>query len=61
MELLKDIAANWPEILLGLSSALGAFSALLAALYTVSLQIKGDQPDKAIKFLLDFTEKYSKK
>lgn len=41
--------------------ALGAFVALLGALYALFLKIPGEQPDKAIKALYDFTVKFSKK
>jgi len=40
---------------------LGAASSLLAGLYTIALLIPGEQPDKAIKSLMDLTEKLSRK
>lgn len=42
-------------------SAIGALAAFLAALYAIALVIPGEQPDKAIKALLDLTTKISKK
>lgn len=40
---------------------LGAVTAILGGIYTISLIIPGDQPDKAIKAILDLTQKFSKK
>jgi hypothetical protein len=34
---------------------------LLTAAYLIALKIPGDQPDKFIKSVLDFTERHSKK
>lgn len=42
-------------------AALGAFTAFLGALYALCVVIPGEQPDKAIKALLDFTIRFSKK
>jgi hypothetical protein len=39
----------------------GAVTALLGAVYSICLLIPGDQPDKTIQAILDFTKKFSKK
>ena len=40
---------------------IGMLTGLLTSIYTISLAIPGEQPDKLIKWLLDITEKMSKK
>lgn len=40
---------------------LGTFTALVGALYALFLKIPGDQPDKILKLVYDFTVKFSKK
>lgn len=57
----KSIAANYDVILTQAAVALGALTAFLAALYAICLAIPGEQPDKAIKAVLDFTQKFSVK
>ena len=54
MEILNFIVAHGAEIV-------AASVGVLAALYALFLVIPGDQPDKVIKAILDFTEKFSKK
>lgn len=49
------------EIVESALAVVGALSALLAALYGLALLIPGEQPDKAIKALLELTKKISKK
>lgn len=49
------------EIMTAIVGVVTAFGGLLVALYALFLLIPGEQPDKAIKWLLDFTTKYSKK
>ena len=39
----------------------GAITMILTGLYTISLLIPGDQPDKALEKILDFTKRFSKK
>lgn len=40
---------------------IGALTAVLASLYALFLIIPGEQPDKTIKAMLDFTSKFSRK
>lgn len=49
------------KIMAALLMVFGALAALIVALYNLFLLIPGDQPDKAIKALYDFTLKFSKK
>jgi hypothetical protein len=48
------LAAHWLEIV-------GYIATTLTGLYGLALLIPGEQPDKAIKFLLTMTEKVSRK
>lgn len=41
--------------------ALGAFAGFMGALYAFFLLVPGDQPDKTIKAIWDFTTRFSKK
>lgn len=54
MEYISFILENGAEIFTALVG-------VLAALYTLALIIPGEQPDKTIKAILDFTEKVSRK
>jgi hypothetical protein len=49
------------EIIEAVLEAVGALAAFLGAVYAVAVMIPGDQPDKAIKAILDLTLKISKK
>lgn len=60
-DLILLLFSNWQGIVAAALAALGALSACLSAFYALALLIPGDQPDKVIKALLDFTLKYSKK
>ncbi len=53
--------AHYQEILASGAIAISAFITFLGALYTLALLVPGDHPDKEIKWLLDFTQKYSRK
>jgi hypothetical protein len=48
------IAAHWLEIV-------GYVATAVTGLYGLALLIPGEQPDKALKFLLTLTEKVSRK
>ena len=48
------IALNWLELI-------GSFIMVLTGLYGIFLVIPGEQPDKAIAWILEFTKKLSKK
>lgn len=52
---------HWQELLAAAALVLGTLTAFLAALYGLFLIIPGDQPDKTIKVILDFTKKISRK
>lgn len=39
----------------------GAVTMILTGLYTIALIIPGDQPDKTLEKILDFTKRFSKK
>lgn len=52
--LIAFLAANWLQLL-------AALHALLLALVAFFLLIPGDQPEKAIKGVADFLEKFSVK
>jgi hypothetical protein len=39
----------------------GAVTMILTGLYTLSLIIPGDQPDKTLEKILDFTKRFSRK
>ena len=54
MEQLTWLMQHWAELL-------GSFTAILLALYAFFLIIPGEQPDKAIKWVLDLTQRFSKK
>jgi hypothetical protein len=54
MEIVKFLMEHGLEIL-------GAIAGLVTAAYGVALVIPGEQPDKAIAKLKDFTDKFSKK
>lgn len=54
MDFVKLILDNGLEIA-------GGVVLVLTGLYTIFLVIPGDQPDKTIKALLDFTKKFSNK
>ena len=40
---------------------IGMTAALLGSVYSISLLIPGEQPDKMIKWLMDLTERLSRK
>lgn len=61
MEFLQEIMKHWQEIVAAGLVLFGAFVAFLGALYAFFLLVPGEQPDKTIKALLDFTKKYSRK
>lgn len=61
MELIQALLANWQEIAAAGVMVLGAVAGLLAALYTLFLLIPGEQPDKTIKGILEFTKRFSRK
>lgn len=52
---------DFTALLAAIFAVLGSFTAFLGALYALSLIIPGEQPDKAIKALYDFTLRFSKK
>lgn len=62
---LQGIAAyligNWQELAASFFIFMGGMTTALAALYAIALKIPGDQPDKAIAWLLAFTQKFSSK
>lgn len=39
----------------------GALTLIFTGLYTIALIIPGEQPDKTIEKILDFTKRFSKK
>ena len=61
VDFIQQIFAHWQELVAAALVVIGAFAALLGALYAFFLLIPGDQPDKFLKAMLDFTSKYSKK
>lgn len=61
MEFITTIITNWQEIVTQAGLVLGGISAALLALYKIALLLPGEQPEKTIKAILDFTTKYSKK
>lgn len=54
LEIIQMILEKGPEVI-------GYAVVALGALYSIALMIPGEQPDKAIKWLLDITTKFSKK
>lgn len=60
-DLVLALVSSYGQIVPAALAVLGALSGLLGSLYALALLIPGEQPDKAIKALLDFTEKYSRK
>lgn len=61
MEYISAILGHWPEITAQAFFAIGGIVTFLGALYAIALIIPGEQPDKTIKKILDFTEKLSNK
>lgn len=61
IEFLLEILGNWGAIAGAGLLVVAKGTAFLAAIYAFFLLIPGEQPDKFIKKILDFTEKYSKK
>lgn len=61
MEYVTALIENWQEIVDQVLIAVGAFTALIGALYVIALRIPGEQPDKALKKALDLTVGWSKK
>jgi hypothetical protein len=60
-DLVIYLVGHYQDIIQVALMALGALSAFLLALYNLALVIPGEQPDKAIKAIYDFTLKFSKK
>lgn len=52
--MLDYIMSHGPELL-------GALTALLSAAIAIALLIPGDQPEKALKAIVDFIAKFSRK
>jgi hypothetical protein len=60
MDFITELFSHWQEIAAAGLVVLGTLTAFLAALYGLFLLIPGDQPDKTIKAIMDFTTKYSR-
>ena len=54
MEFFEYIANNW-------ESLLGVTTAILTAIIAVCMLIPGPQPEQALKSIVEFLEKFSKK
>lgn len=61
MALYNAVMTNWPMILSGLVTVVGAVVMILNALIAVSLLIPGEQPEKALQKVVDLLSKYSRK
>lgn len=61
IDIVKVIIANYDTIIAQALLALGGLTTFFAAIYAIALIIPGEQPDKTIKSVLEFTKKFSKK
>lgn len=61
MELVTSIITHWQEIVTQAFLVLGGLATALGGLYAIFLIIPGEQPDKVIKKIYDFTVKLSRK
>jgi len=52
--MLQELLNNWPTYLV-------AVQAFLSGVVAVSLLLPGDQPEKALQWVLDLLKKFSKK
>lgn len=60
-DFLLALFSNWNGFVLAAMAVIAGLAALLSSLYALFLLIPGEQPDKAIKAVLDFTQKWSSK
>lgn len=61
MALYSAVVQNWPMILSGLLTSVGALVIILNALIAVCLAIPGEQPEKALRAVVAWLEKFSRK
>lgn len=61
MALYSSVMTNWPAILSGLVTVVGAVVMILNSLIAVCLLIPGEQPEKALQKVVDWLSKYSRK